>query len=111
QPVYVLGEVRKPGAYAAQPGADLVNFVSQSNGFTEAADLDRIEIIRATGSGKRVYDISWDQLRDAPAPLPGDVVMIHANKQSKSERRFQLWAVMASLLASLASLAIVARRP
>jgi len=101
-PIYLLGEVRKPGEYPLKPGTDFVDLLTQSAGFTEQADLDHLEIIRRTNGRKRSYEFSWHQLQRAPTLVPGDVVLVHADRQSKSELRVQIAAIFASILTSAA---------
>ncbi len=57
-PVYILGEVRKPGEYTLNPGSDFLDSLVLAGGFTEKADLDNIEIIRRTAGRKRIYNFS-----------------------------------------------------
>ena len=100
-PVYVLGEVRKPGEYLPKNGADFVDFLVQSNGFTDRADLDRIEVIRRTGGRTRDMQFSWDEFQRAPTPLQGDVLIVHADTRT-FEKRFQIATLILTILTSLA---------
>jgi len=101
-PIYVLGEVRKPGEYPLKPGSDLIDTLTQANGFTEAADLDHIEIIRRTNGRKRVYEFSWNQFQRAPSLVQGDVLFVHAERQAKAELKVQIAAILVSILTSAA---------
>jgi len=106
-PVYMLGEVRKPGEYTLDPGSDFVDSLIQAGGFTERADLDNIEIIRRTGGRKRVYDFSWNNFQQAPAPEIGDVVLVHADNTTKFERHTTLFATIIAALASVLTSVVI----
>lgn len=47
RPVFVLGEVAKPGEYSFQPGMTVVTAVAVSGGFTYRAIKDEFSIVRA----------------------------------------------------------------
>lgn len=106
-PVYMLGEVRKPGEYTLNPDSDFLDSLVQAGGFTERADLDNIEIIRRAGGRKRVYSFAWSELQSAPTPLQGDVVFVHADSTSKVERRTLLLTTIISALASIVTSAVL----
>jgi protein involved in polysaccharide export with SLBB domain len=100
-PVYMLGEVRKPGEYTLNAGSDFLDTLVLAGGFTDRADLDNIEIIRRTSGRKQTYDFSWSEIQNAPTPLQGDVIFVHADSTTKSERRTVIWATIISALASI----------
>jgi len=101
-PIYMLGEVRKPGEYTFKPGEEFVDTLAEANGFTDLADLDRIEIIRRTGGRKRSFEFSWNEFQRAPTPAQGDIVIVHANQRTKSEFKLQMFAILVSILSSVA---------
>lgn len=76
RPVFVLGEVNKPGEFPWQPGMTVVTAVAVAGGFTYRAISDYASVVRTVGvtavEGK-VWRQSYLQ--------PGDVVTIF-------ERRF-----------------------
>lgn len=76
RPIFVLGEVNKPGAFPYQPGMTVLSAVALAGGFTYRAIEDRAEVVRPhhgrPGEARA--------RRDSPL-LPGDVVTIF-------ERRF-----------------------
>lgn len=110
QPIFILGEVRRPGMYPAEPGVDLVEYMTRVHGFAETADLDKIEFLRRSGGTWQSRRVSWGRLHLAPRPRGGDVLMVHSNRQSKFERRLQLGTLIASLLASVSALFIAVER-
>ncbi len=76
RPIFVLGEVNKPGEYPYQPGMTVVSAVAVAGGYTYRAVEDRASIVRST-AGKAV---EWRAERQTFV-RPGDVITIY-------ERRF-----------------------
>jgi polysaccharide export outer membrane protein len=81
RPIFVLGEVNKPGQYAYQPGMTVVTAVAVAGGFTYRAVEDRAAIVRTvednTIEGRAIEGRATRQ----SYLQPGDVVTIF-------ERRF-----------------------
>jgi polysaccharide export outer membrane protein len=76
RPIYVLGEVNKPGQYPYQPGMTVVTAVAVAGGFTYRAIDDYASEIRAS-EGKAVESRATRQA----FVQPGDVITVF-------ERRF-----------------------
>jgi polysaccharide export outer membrane protein len=76
RPIFVLGEVNKPGEFAYQPGMTVVAAVALAGGFTYRAIDDYASVVR-TATGRPVEGRAERQT----ALAPGDVVTIY-------ERRF-----------------------
>lgn len=76
RPVFILGEVNRPGQYPYQPGMSVVTAVAVAGGFTYRAVEDEASIVR-TVDGKAVEGLAERQT----AVRPGDVITIF-------ERRF-----------------------
>jgi polysaccharide export outer membrane protein len=76
RPIFVLGEVNKPGQYPYQPGMTVVTAVAVAGGFTYRAVEDRASIVRSI-DGKAVEGRAVRQTY----VQPGDVITIY-------ERRF-----------------------
>ncbi|HEY5300133.1 MAG TPA: SLBB domain-containing protein [Acetobacteraceae bacterium] len=76
RPIFVLGEVNKPGQFAYQPGMTVLAAVALAGGFTYRAIDDYAGVVRT-------YDAGAAEGRAAPqtALEPGDVVTVF-------ERRF-----------------------
>jgi protein involved in polysaccharide export with SLBB domain len=106
-PVYMLGEVRKPGGYTLNSGGDFLDSLVQAGGFTDRADLDEIELIRRVEGVKRSYDFSWKDLQKAPKPIEGDVIMVHADTTTHFERHVTLFAVILGALASVITSTVI----
>lgn len=76
RPIYVLGEVNKPGQYPYQPGMTVVAAVAVAGGFTYRAIDDYAAVVRTAG-GKEIEGKATRQ----SSIQPGDVITIF-------ERRF-----------------------
>jgi polysaccharide export outer membrane protein len=71
RPVFVLGEVQKPGQYPYEPGMTVLSAVAIAGGYTYRAVKRRVEIERESGSGK-----ATGQADPGAALQPGDVVTV-----------------------------------
>ena len=67
RPVYILGEVNKPGEYPYTQGLTIRGAVAKADGFTYRANEKRVFLKRAGEAGERTYPLSADF-----AVLPGD---------------------------------------
>ena len=76
RPIYVLGEVNKPGQYAYQPGMTVVTAVAVAGGFTYRAVEGYAAVVR-TVEGKAIEGRASRQA----FVQPGDVITVF-------ERRF-----------------------
>lgn len=76
RPIFVLGEVAKPGQYPYQPGMTVLTAVAVAGGFTYRAVQDYASIVRKTDSHATEGRVERQTLVD-----PGDVITIF-------ERRF-----------------------
>lgn len=71
RPVYVLGEVAKPGEFAFAPDLSVFALVAKAGGFTYRADKGRVYIRHAGAKDETAYRL------DAATPVqPGDTVRI-----------------------------------
>lgn len=69
RPVYVLGEVNKPGEYPYTQGLTVRGAVAKADGFTYRANEKRVFVKRAGEAGEQVYPMTADF-----AVLPGDTI-------------------------------------
>ena len=76
RPIYVLGEVNKPGQYPYQPGMTVVTAVAVAGGFTYRAIEGYASIVRTVGNRA----VEGQAVRQAFVQ-PGDVITVF-------ERRF-----------------------
>lgn len=71
RPIYILGEVNKPGEYSYRDGLTIFSLVSMAGGYTYRADTKSMTIIR-TVDGRAVTGKADEQ---TPV-LPGDQIRI-----------------------------------
>jgi polysaccharide export outer membrane protein len=69
RPVFVLGEVQKPGGFPFEPDMSVRSAIALAGGFTYRAYKNRVEIVRKTSTGK----VKGQATPDAPLQ-PGDEV-------------------------------------
>ncbi|MHB8078590.1 MAG: polysaccharide biosynthesis/export family protein [Candidatus Krumholzibacteriia bacterium] len=82
--VFVLGEVRDPGAYAIpQGGIDIMSAISMASGFSEDAARDGTLIVRVTPQGYQIQEVNLKTLGTAQFVslatlplLPFDIVYV-----------------------------------
>ncbi len=71
RPIFVLGEVNKPGQYPYQPGMTLLTAVAIAGGFTYRAWEDYASVVRSTGSAAIEGRVNRQTLLQ-----PGDAVTV-----------------------------------
>ncbi|MFZ3483674.1 polysaccharide biosynthesis/export family protein [Sphingomonas sp. 3-13AW] len=69
RPIYILGEVNKPGEYSYTQGLTIRGAVAKADGFTYRANEKRVFLKRAGEAGEQVYPLT----ADFPV-LPGDTI-------------------------------------
>lgn len=72
RPVFILGEVTRPGQYPYQPGMTVVTTVAVAGGYTYRAVEDRASIVR-TINGKAVEGLAERET----FVRPGDVITVY----------------------------------
>ena len=72
RPIFVLGEVSKPGQYPYQPGMTVLTAVAIAGGFTYRAIEDSFSVVRTVG-GKAVEGQGLRQT----FVQPGDVITVY----------------------------------
>jgi polysaccharide export outer membrane protein len=70
-PIFVLGEVARPGEFVYKPGMSLLAAVAAAGGYTYRADKSRVFIRRSGDALETVYDLTADLV-----VMPGDVVRV-----------------------------------
>lgn len=71
RPIYVLGEVNKPGQYAYTPGMSLFGAVATAGGYTYRANTGRVFIRKSSAGVEQEFDLNADI-----AVMPGDVIRV-----------------------------------
>jgi polysaccharide export outer membrane protein len=72
RPIFVLGEVARPGQYPYQPGMTMLTAVAVAGGFTYRAVVDKFSVVRAV-DGHKIEGLAKRQT----SVEPGDVVSIY----------------------------------
>ncbi|RPF71168.1 polysaccharide biosynthesis/export family protein [Aurantiacibacter spongiae] len=71
RPVYVMGEVQRPGEYPFRPGMSVLAAVAAAGGYTFRAQDERVRVTR-TIDGRSVTGIA----RETDMIQPGDAIMV-----------------------------------
>jgi polysaccharide export outer membrane protein len=71
RPIYVIGEVNKPGAYDYTSNIVMINAVALAGGFTYRAGKDGVTVIRGMEPNQQRYRVV-----QTTALQPGDVVLV-----------------------------------
>ena len=66
RPIYVMGEVQRPGQFSFEPGMTVLNAVALASGYKERADRSDITIVRASDPDRT----------EKKATEPGDTVSV-----------------------------------
>ncbi|VVT00086.1 Polysaccharide export periplasmic protein [Sphingomonas sp. EC-HK361] len=69
RPIYVLGEVQKPGEYPFTPGLTVRGAIAKADGYTYRANQNKVFVKRAGEAGETEYPMTADF-----AIMPGDTV-------------------------------------
>lgn len=75
RPIYVLGEVNKPGQYPYQPGMTVVSAAAVAGGFTYRAVQGYASVVRTVDGDS----VEGKVMRDGPVE-PGDVITVFERK-------------------------------
>ena len=71
RPIYINGEVKRPGGFPYQPALTVEKAVSLAGGFTERASRSSFTVVRASDPSKPVEDVP------ANSPVyPGDIITV-----------------------------------
>lgn len=71
RPIYILGEVQKPGEYTFAEGMSVFALVAKAGGFTYRANQNVAHVRHANEADERAY-----RLNSGAAIMPGDTVRI-----------------------------------
>lgn len=72
RPIFILGEVNRPGQYPYQPGMTVVTAVAIAGGFTYRAVEDQVSIVRNSGTKPMEGRAGRETL-----VRPGDVITVY----------------------------------
>lgn len=77
RPIFILGEVAKPGQYAYQPGMTVLTAAAIAGGFTYRAVTNRFSIVRQNGSPGADGATAEGRAERDTALAPSDVVTVY----------------------------------
>jgi len=60
--IYVFGEVNKPGVIPLEPGMTVVDALGKADGYTKAAYLPSVRVLRGGGDRPEVLPVDFNQL-------------------------------------------------
>ena len=109
--VQVLGQVKNPGEYQYSAEQDVVDYLVRAGGPTERATLSRVEIIRRDGAEKKAILFSLEQSEErlaVPALQAGDILMIHADNLTETERATRTASEISTIITGIATVVILA---
>jgi polysaccharide biosynthesis/export protein VpsN len=72
RPIFVHGEVKKPGSFTFQPGMTLEQAIAMAGGFTDRANRKKIDRIRGDDPGA-----SPGRIELSTPVFPGDVITVN----------------------------------
>ena len=104
----VLGQVRNPAEYTANPDSTFFSYLLQAGGPTDRADLGHVTLIRNDGGSTRARTFNSHDFDDIPSIQPGDTILVNADVASPLEKSSRVAASIAGVLTSLSVLAIAA---
>ena len=62
--IYVMGEVKKPGAYAIQEGLTVLNACILAGGFTEYASPRRVKLTRIENGNQKIIEVNLIKVQE-----------------------------------------------
>ncbi|HKS66748.1 MAG TPA: polysaccharide biosynthesis/export family protein [Candidatus Acidoferrales bacterium] len=68
QRVYLIGEVKRAGAYPLLPGETVLQALSSSGGFTMFANMKKIYVLRAVNGKQEKYPVNYKDVVDGKRP-------------------------------------------
>ncbi len=75
QVIYVMGAVRRPGAFRLRPGEVLSQALAEAGGFDEFADTSALRITRHTPSDAQRIVVNYDRVLSGKE-LSGDIALL-----------------------------------
>ncbi len=69
--VYVMGEVKTPGAYKITKGLTVLRSITLAGGFTQLASKRKTHIVRKTEKDEKAIDVKMDDL-----VMPNDIIIV-----------------------------------
>ena len=104
--IQVFGEVKSPGEFPFRRDSDFLYYITKAGGPSAVANLSKIEVVRWENNKRVSQTYDWDQSRDLTQLESGDLIIVHAIKQTPVERAIQSGAGVAAMLSAIGILII-----
>lgn len=83
--VFVLGAVKRAGAYGLQEGMTVLQACLQAGGFTDFALLRRVKVIRMVNGKPKVFEIDLNKVKQGKRE---DLALMRGDRIDVPQRRF-----------------------
>jgi protein involved in polysaccharide export with SLBB domain len=100
--INILGEVKSPGEQSFTKETDVYAYLVKTGGPTQAADLDRVELIRKDPTTGLNTPIALGPISSIKDIQDSDIMIVHAQRQTTFEKVLQSSAIIASVVSSIA---------
>ena len=107
--VQVLGEVRNPGNVSFQKNADGYYYMIQRGGPTQFSNLEKVEVLRLDPITNERRSVTLGDISEVKEVHEADVIMVHPERPSKTERTLATLGIVATILSAVALTIVVAR--
>ncbi len=110
--IQILGQVRSPGEYSLSQEGDFFYYLTEAGGFTDRADLHNLMLVRSEKmpdgrQQRKVLTFSIDQAREVPPFSEGDILLVHADNPTSTEKKTHILSEIGQFLGSIATGALV----
>lgn len=95
--VFIRGRVRNPGWLAYQSGADLQRYVDLAGGYTDAAEPDRLQVLK--------YGTGIWMAADEAQIMPGDEIYVPGERDLPGRTSLEIASSIIGITGGIASLA------
>ncbi len=99
--IQIIGQVRNPAAYQAEPNADFFTYLVKAGGPTDRADPSNIILIRVKDNVTHALTFDMLDVANIPQILPGDAIIVSADNASPLEKKSRVGANFANILTAI----------
>lgn len=108
QYIEVLGEVKVPGEYPVQPGADFYDYLIKARGPTENADLHNIYLLQTVGKRREKFTFSMEDAHKLPPLKAGDALIVNSDVATPAEKQSRTIGNFTGIFVGIATTALLA---
>lgn len=106
QIILVTGEVRAPKEVPFERDGDIYYYLTKAGGFTNTANLRKIEIQRGKGKSLKVIPFDLHKVETVPVIYPGDKLIVHTEKPEFWEKVLDKVVDFSTILTAIAFIII-----